>query len=334
MNSTATATLFVSTYGATEKALLTLLGGAFVPFSSWIVYVVARHRLRYKATLKSRAYLFYQVLAGVLLGQFMCHTWVGLGASPVDARFMFLFALLGCNIFHSAETVGRLWNTNVNYHGPLDDNHDSNTADDDDDDLDREQMEEKTVDATTHVNSDAHADHHWVRNDKAKRRRKRKWMMALVFVVFAIICLMDGMVLVYRNPQDATQMGLTLFAFYLNGVSMTISVLGAMLHAKWHVREERRPRMAWWCLLTFIWTVILVGSVVPVLVGVSAETAQCIISAKPFLAFYGVASGCVLVLKQYYHNRKMDDIGKRESFLGEVVFWLATAQAAVTGFWL
>lgn len=329
MNSTATATLFVSTYGATEKALLTLLGGAFVPFFSWIVYVVARHRLRLKDTLKSRAYLFYQVLAGVLLGQFMCHTWVGLGASPVDARFMFLFALLGCNAFHSAETIGRIWNTNVNYNGPLDDNQE-----DDDNDLDRTHMEEQTVDVATHVNSEGFATHHWARLDKTKRKRKRKWMMALVFIVFAVISLMDGLILVYRNPQDATQMTLTIFAFYLNGVSMTVSVLGAMLHAKWHVREERRPRMAWWCLLTFIWTVILVGSVVPVLVGVSAETAQCIISAKPFLAFYGVASGCVLVLKQYYHNRKMDDIGKRESFLGEVVFWLATAQAAVTGFWL
>lgn len=327
MNST---TLFVSSYGATEKALLAVLGGVFVPLSSWLVYVVARHRLRLRDTLKSRAYLFYQVLAGVLLGQFMCHTWVGLGASPVDARFMFLFALLGCNVFHSAETVGRLWNTNANYNGPLNDDDDV-----DGDDLDRTQMEEQTVDATKHVNSEVFAAHHWDRLDKSKRKRKRKWMMALVFVVFAIISVMDGLVLVYRNPQDATQMALTVFAFYLNGISMTVSVLGAMLHAKWHVREERRPRMAWWCLLTFIWTTILVGSAVPVLAGVSVETAQCIISAKPFLACYGVASGCVLVLKQYYHNRKMgDDIGKRESFWGELVFWLATAQAAVTGFWL
>jgi hypothetical protein len=326
MNSTVVSS---SCYGVTEKVVLTLLGGVFVPFTSWIVYVVARHRLRLKDTLKSRAYLFYQVLAGVLLGQFMCHTWVGLGASPVDARFMFLFALLGCNVFHSAETIGRLWNTNSNYNGPLDDNQEE----EEEKDLDREKMEEQTVDVTRHVNSDGFSHHHWNRLDKTKRKRKRKWMMALVFVIFAIISLMDGLVLVFRNPQGITQMSLTMFAFWLNGVSMTISVLGAMLHAKWHVREERRALL--WSVLTLVWVVILVGSVVPVLVNMSVETAQSIISARPFLAFYGVASGCVLVLKQYYHNnRKMDNIGKRESFWGEVIFWLATAQAAVTGFWL
>jgi hypothetical protein len=292
-----------------------------------MVYVIARHRLRLKDSLKSRAYLFYQVLAGVLLGQFMCHTWVGLGASPVDARFMFLFALLGSNLFHSGETIGRIWNTNVNYHGPLND-------DEDEDELDREHMEEQTVEATTHVNSQGFADRHWSRLDKTKRKTKRKWMMSLVFAVFAVISVMDGMILVYRNPQDTTQMALTLFAFYLNGVSMTISILGAMLHAKWHVREEQRPRIAWWVFLTLLWSAILVGSTVPVLLCVSLETAQSIIASRPLLAFYGVASGCVLVLKEYYHNRKMDSIGKRESFWGEVVYWMATAQAAVTGFWL
>lgn len=159
-------------------------------------------------------------------------------------------------------------------------------------------------------------------------------MMALVFVVFAVISVMDGMILVFRNPQDTTQMALTLFAFYLNGLSMTVSILGAMLHAKWHVKEEKRPRIIWWIVLTLIWSAILVGSAIPVLVGVSVETAQLIIASRPLLAFYGVASGCVLVLKQYYHNRKMDNIGKQESFWGEVVYWLATIQAAVTGFWL
>jgi hypothetical protein len=315
-------------YGVTEKVILVLLGGLLVPFSSWIVYVVARHRLRLKATLRSRAYLFYQTLSGVLLGQFMCHTWVGLGASALDARFMFLFALLGCNLFHTGETIGRLWNTNRNYNGPIDDNNGE------DDDLDRENMEEPTMDVATHVNSPEFATNHWRNLDKSKRKRKRIWMMALVIVVFAVISVMDGLLLVYRNPQDSTQMVLTMLAFYLNGYSMTVSVFGAMLHAKLHVKEEKRKRLAIWCLLTLIWSIILMASVIPTLMGISVETAQSVISARGFLAFYGLASGCVLVLKQYYHNRKMNDIGKKESFWGEVVFWLATGQAAATGFFL
>lgn len=317
-------------YTPADKVILLLMGALVVPVMGWFIFVIARRRLRLKDSLKSRAYLFYQVLAGVLLGQFMCHTWVGLGASALDARFMFLFALLGCNLLLSAETVGRLWNTNVNYMGPASDESEH----DDEDSLDRQRMEDQSTVIATNVGSAAFAENTWRNLDKAKQMRKRNWMLGVVVCIFTIISVMDGMLLIYRAPRDDVAVALTILSYYINGVSMTISVFGAALHAKWHVLEERRVRLGWWITLTLGWAAVLVGTAIPAVVGISVEEAQSVIAHRAFLPFYGLASGAVLVLFRYYHNRKMDNTERRDAFWGEVVFWLATAQAALTGFWL
>lgn len=311
-------------YGTPEKVALSLMGGLLVPLMGWFVFVVARRRLRQSDSLTRRGYLFYQTLAGVLLGQFMCHTWRGLG---VDATYMFVFALLGCLVLHSAEQIGRLWNTNVNYHGPLRDD-----CDNDDYALERTHLEEQTMMVVNNVGSHQFASTMWRALDYSKQMVKRNWMMWLVVVVFSLIAVMDGLLLVCRNPQGETQVMLTVLAFYLNGCAMTVSVFGATLHSKWHVTEEHRA--AWWTALTLAWAAILVASVVPVLANVSVETALSIISHRAFLAFYGLAAGAVLGLKEYYHRRNMSDIDRSEALWGEVVFWLAAGQAAVTAFWL
>jgi hypothetical protein len=316
-------------YTSADKAIILLLGALVVPLMGWFVFVIARRRLRLKDSLKSRAYLFYQILAGVLLGQFMCHTWVGLGASALDARFMFLFALLGCNLLLTAETIGRLWNTNPNYMGPMSDDsaHDEYA-------LDRQRMEEQSVVIATNVGSTVFAENTWGNLDHAKQMRKRNWMLGVVVVIFTIISVMDGMLLIYRAPRDELAIALTILAYYINGISMTLSIFGAALHAKWHVLEERRVRLGWWFALTLGWAAVTVGTAVPTVVGVTPEQAQAVIAHRAFLPFYGLASGAVLVLFRYYYNRKMDNIERREAFWGEVVFWLATAQAAFTGFLL
>lgn len=329
MNVTTVAPLLGPLYSVGDKVVLILLGALVVPLMGWFIFVIARRRLRLKDTLKSRGYLFYQMLAGVLLGQFMCHTWVGLGASALDARFMFLFALLGCNLLLTAETVGRLWNTNPNYMGPSSDDsaHDEYS-------LDRQRMEDQSMVIAANVGSPTFAENTWGNLDQAKQMRKRNWMLGVVVVIFTIISVMDGMLLIYRAPRDELSVALTILAFYINGISMTISVFGAALHAKWHVLEERRVRLGWWLALTLGWAAVLTGTAVPAVVGVSVEDAQAVIAHRAFLPFYGLASGAVLVLFRYYYNRKMDNTGRREAFWGEVVFWLATAQAALTGFWL
>lgn len=332
MNSTTTTTTPPSLgplYSPADKAILILLGALVVPVTGWFVFVIARRRLRHKENLKSRAYVFYQVLSGVLLGQFMCHTWVGLGASALDARFMFLFALLGCNLLLSAETVGRLWNTNPNYMGPTSDEspHDEFA-------LDRQRMEDQSMVIAANVGSATFAENTWDNLDRAKQMRKRNWMLGVVVCIFAVISVMDGMLLIYRAPRDELAVAITILAYYINGISMTISVFGAALHAKWHVLEERRIRLGWWYALTLGWAAILVGTAVPAVVGVSVAEAQAVIGHRAFLPFYGLASGAVLVLFRYYYNRKMENTGRREAFWGELVFWLATAQAALTGFWL
>lgn len=307
------------------QIVLPLLGGVVAPVIGFFVYRFARRRFRLKDTVKSKAFLFYRVLSAVLLGQFLCHTIIH---SDVDLgiRFMFIFVLVGYVLMDIGESIGRVWNTNSGYTGPLDEHVHDEVA------MNREKMEENTVVVADNIASHDFSNLVWTMEDVAKDKRKREWMLGILLVIFAIITTMDGMMLIFRNPMTTEACIMTVACYYVNGISMSVAVYGAMIHAKTMYIEEDRPRILWSAGLVVLWSLILVASAIPVLVGAQVSTIATTVQSKAFLAFYGTASGCVLKLQQYFYGRKADTTDKRDTVLGLIVFVAAVGQSAVTGF--
>ena len=325
-------------YETWQTALLPLMGGIVCPFMSWLVYRISRRRLKRRETLKSSAHVFYRSLSGVLLAQFLCHTFVptfsGDNPTPftaLDVKYMFYFILLGYFVFEICESISRIWNTNRQYVAPLDD-----TAGYGQDEigLNKETMEEQSVVVGENVSSNDFSNTVWLLQDVAKDKRKRQWLLATLVCTFCIVSVMDGMLLVYRDPQNVLQLAGILTAFFINGISMSFAIFGGMIHAKFHVTEEQRPRVMWWTFITLVWSIALICSTVPALSGISLPLAQSIVNNKILLAFYGFAAGMILKLQQYYHQQKVNDIDRRQTMVGLFVFFIALCQGVATSLWL
>jgi hypothetical protein len=314
-----------SPYSPLQMAMLPLLGGLVCPAILCATYLYARRRMRLKETLKSRAYLFYRVLSGVLLGQFLTHTYVGVD----DLKFMLVFVMIGyVVIMDFGESVGRIWNTNTSYVGPLDDRVSDEIG------LDRTRMEQHSVIAAANISGDSFAETIWTAQDVTKDATKRRWMLGILLGMFGVVSIMDGLLLVLRNPQNEGAVAAIVVCYYVNGVAMSVAVYGAMLHAKIHLMEERRARRFWWVLVGGVWCVCVFCSAIPVLARVPLELVRTMVNHKAFVFAYGLAGGCILKLQQYYYNKKMEHIDKRDTAWGMLVFALAAAQSAVTGYFL
>ena len=334
-----------SPYAIWQAAILPLMGGIVCPLMSWLVYRVSRRRLKRKETLKSSAHVFYRSLSGVLLAQFLCHTFVPSAPAPsgsgggngtpftaLDIKYMFYFILLGYFIFEIFESIARIWNTNVHYIAPLDDH---SPLGQDEIGLNKETMEEQTVVVASNVSSNDFSNTVWLLQDAAKDKTKRQWLLATLLITFCIISVMDGMLLIYRNPQDTLQTIGILVSYFVNGICMSFAIFGGMIHAKFHVVEEQRPRVAWWSFVTAVWSIALICSSIPLLSGaVTLQLAQEIVNNRVLLAFYGFAAGMVLKLQQYYHLQKVNNIDRRQTIVGLLVFFIALAQGVATSLWL
>lgn len=331
-----TSTPITASYATWQVAILPLVGGLVSPLLSWFIYRLSRQRLKRKETLKSSAHVFYRILSGVLLSQFLCHTVLPSTSldsfdtplTSLDVKYTFYFILLGYFFIDTCEAISRIWNTNTRYVAPLDEQVRDDIG------LNKETMEEQSIVVAQDVGSSDFSNTVWALQDYSKDKRKRQWLLGLLLSVFCIITVMDGMLLVYRNPQGDLQMIGTIVSFFINGMSMSVAVYGAMLHAKFHVTEELKPRIWWWCSVTLLWSAALICCTVPVLMQLSLAMAQAIINNRIMLAFYGVAAGCVLKLQQYYHNRKVENIDRRETLVGIIVFFAALAQGVATSLWL
>ncbi|MBX9636521.1 MAG: hypothetical protein K2Q45_03110 [Nitrosomonas sp.] len=318
-----------------QQALLPLLGGVVCPLLSWLAYRLSRQRLKRKETLQDGAHVFYRILSGVLLSQFLCHTVLpsssssGFAAGEVwPLKYMAYFIVVGYFVVDTCEAISRIWNTNENHIAPLD------SCVSDDIPLNRETMEEQSTVLAKNIGSPEYAQGYWRNLDQITYKRKTQWMLGLLLVVFCIITVMDGMLLVFKNPQGDLQMIGLLISFFINGISMSFGVYGGMIHAKFHVTEERGPRIAWWIFVTVVWSIALICCTIPVLIQLPIATAQDIINNRVLLAFYGIAGGCVLKLQQYYHEHKINNIDRKQTIVGIVVFFVALAQGVATSLWL
>lgn len=306
-------------YTPAQLAVLPLAGALMSPLLSWFFYWAARRRHQAGDTLKSRAYLFYRMLSGILLGQFIGHTiWT-------HSYALVIFVALGYFLFDGAEGVARIWNTNTNWVGPAD--YDAP----DDVGLNRQTMEVESIVVSDDLSGRAFQDDQFTAQADYKDTRKRQWMLVSIIVLFIIISTMDGIQLVALAPPTAA----IITCYYINAAALSVAVYGAMIHAKFHVTEEDRPRLAWWVGVTVGWCVVFtLCSSLMALVGLQLSEARAMIQSEALIAFYGASSGALLKVQQYFHTMKMSTIDRRDTWLGIGVFGVALAQSMVTSIYL
>lgn len=326
------ATQLIYTEG--EQAALSIAGLVLCPFLSIPTYIVARWRSdEANKSLKSRAYLFYMVISGVLIGQFIGHTKWALDCTSGFATWgsfliVTVFVAAGWFLLDTCEAFARVWNTNPNLLAPSDYNAPDDIA------LNKNSMEEETkivtVDALSHDFSNAV----FLGQDKFKDKTKRRWMLGVLFVLFAAVCFVNGLYLVYQYPRTGKEKAQVIACYYANAVLMSTAVYGAMIHARIHVVEEKRPRTLAWFGLSILWSLIFFSSAFIVLIRLEWTVAYRIIHSEYLIAFYGVASGAILKMQQYFHNMKSDGIDCSDTIFGRIVLFVSLGASVVVSVWL
>lgn len=302
------------------KTMLALAGTIVIVPTSLIVFYLARKRLKVVETSKSKAHVFYRMIAGMLMGHVIGHIFV------LNAQLMTVFVALGYFLLDMADTLGRAFNANANIVGPSD----HSTADDVG--LNRTTMETESVVVADDISSDAFAEQVFVVDDNWTDVRKRQWMLFTLISLLTVVCFMDGLQLIYSAPDKYGLIAAMIICYYVHVCSMSVTVFGAMIHAKYHTTENFYPhrRIIWWGALTFIWFLIVTLSAIPTMIGMSKETALFIALHPAVVAFYGMASGVLLRLQQYYGTVKLEASDRKELLLGSVILFASLFQSILT----
>lgn len=309
-------------YSSAEQALLSLPGLVVCPLVSVGVYLISRKRTVQTDTIRSKAYLFYRVISGVLLGQFIGHTvWP-------DTYWMLLFVAAGYFLLDTAEVIGRIWHENPNLIGSAD------YTVQEDVDLNDQTGEVGSVAVSNDLTGPEFQQAVFAKQDLNKNERKRQWMLLCLFILFTVVCFVNGLYLIYRLPQSTQEKVQIIICYYCNALSMSAAIYGAMMHSKIHRIEGKRQRLLWWTGLTMLWSVIFFSPSIMVLAHVPWSFVNKVVHNRVLLALYGVASGAVLKMQSYFHLMKQHEVNRRELVAGILVFFVALGQSMTTSIWL
>lgn len=311
-------------YSPSQLAALSLLGGVLVPLAAALT--LWRQHAKHKG--RTRAYLLYRSMAGVLLGQVLCHTWLPVALGNIDTRLLFACALLGYLLFDAGETIGRAWNS---HYVMVDDDV---PAELDDACVDGGRMEQQHIASLTGLRDPSFAERAWALSDKERDEHKRQWMLGALFIALACVVLSDALLLVVLPAGDVL-----ILCFYLHGFTLSLALLGGMVHAKFHITAGGRlPRWLWWWgIAGLAWCVgvLVLGVGLPLWLGADPVLVLALLQHPAYMVLYGLCAGVLLKLHVYYYSRRPDPAStRRDMAWGLLCFWLSAAQACLTGFWL
>lgn len=323
MNNLFNATYPEPIYSSVERSILPLAGLVVCPIMSIIVYLVARKRTTQLSSIRSKSYLFYRILSGVLLGQFIGHTvWSS------DSTWMLIFVAVGYFVLDTLEIIGRMWTSNPNILAEPDYMFDEDETLIDTNECDGEVL---IVDDVT---GDTMQVAVFETQQKNKFISKRQWMLFLLLILFAVIAFVNGLYLIYRLPQTTMEKTEILICYFVNALSMSTAVYGGMIHARIHTDENKRRRLLWWFSLTLIWSVIFFAPTIMVLALVDWTWVNTVVHNSILLGFYGASCGALLKMQSYFHMMNQRKVDRRELWAGIAVFLVAVGQSMATSIWL
>jgi len=303
-----------------EKAVLSLVGLVLSPVLSGILYYLARKRLNLKKdeTSKSKAHLFYRMVSGILLAQFLGHTY---WYNPF--WFIGVFVCFGYFFMDASESIGRLWNKNDNYIGPTD------FAAPQDIGLNKKTHVRDNIIVADDLTSPEFAQEVFIVEDDVKDLTKRQYVLLVLLVCLFIISCVDGFHLAV-TPSSI----LLIVSYYVHGVCLSVAVYSTMIHAQYHTEGPKSRRWFWWCMITLIWSFVYFCSAIFVFLPIPSALLLDILNHKAFVATYGFASGILLKLQHYFHGIHVETRDKSELWLGIGVFFAAVAIAMMTSIYL
>ena len=315
----------VALYGQAVKGVLPLPGVVLCPLLSLLIYRYVRKRLEGGQNLKSRAYLFYRMMCGIFLGQFVCHTFFkGTVYATLKAEIMAAFVLVGFTLVEAAEALARVCGPNKYRAGPRDEDVEGDLM------MNGDTMEENEYVEVTELASAETGHKLQAVTDNRYDKRKRRWILLMLFAVFVFVAVIDGLFLVYRNPQDDGTVAGIVVSFYVNKMAQTVALCGTMVHAKIHVIKGKRARIFWWTSITLAWCLTVFLSTVPVLNDTTWGSVRDAVENPALATFFSIAAGAVLWAACYFRQQKLRKIDVKDTIVGIAVFALAGGQSAVT----
>jgi hypothetical protein len=199
--------------------------------------------------------------------------------------------------------------------------------------LDKQRLEDKEVVVVENVAGQEMQQTVHTSTTLMKSMNKRRYMMISVVVTCMTLVIMDGFLLAFRQlDRDAT--AITVFAFYVNGITMTLMVCSVLVHARVHTISGKMTRLLVWYAVCALWCVALVCAVIPVATNVSAFLVESILQRTIFMIAYGSAGGWMLYFFSYYDKMAPKTADRAQTLLGWFVFTAAASQSIFTAYWL
>ena len=306
-------------YSEAQRAVLPLGGFVITPILSAIVYWIARRRIKQDdgETHSSRTHFFYAAATGIMLGQFIGHAK---GTNALLAVFV-AASYFAC---HLAEVVRRIYTSSQ-------DTIASPLLLKEDYALDEGSSERRTM-IVADPTSEFYSQTTYQLNEDYHEKRTRQGILGGTILTLCALSLVDSLFLIHVHPTTVGSMVQVFVAYFAHGIAMSMAVFATMIHAKYHVTENRRYRRLWWAGVTAVWSVLYgCASSVVVLSDVSWEWVDEVLRHTGLSAFYGCALGVLLWIYHYLSRwRDIEPMSRKTLLLGELVFFSALAHAACT----
>ncbi len=310
-------------YSAVAKGLLVPFIAVSALCILFLMYGFGKRPIIGNSTFEDRMELLYSFAAAALLGQFLFQALPNATgpSGPQISAFVSLFVMIGFFVMLCVQKYQRVNHDNPYYISP--ENNSSCIVSS----LDRDSVQLVEYFHATDLESDDVARQRFQLSDERAELQKRRRIHVLSLLIMMILCVLEGLFLVYRPQSYKT---LLFFAFHKMMETLIIGV--SMLHALIHATSERQPR--WYLYTSLLWTAVCVLSTLPMLVDAPYDAVFAIVNHLATNIFYALAGGVLFWIALYYIWIDRKQVDKRDTVFRLAIFGTTAAVAWVIGYYV